>query len=230
MATKTQGFLLGCLILLAGSDEQGEPYTDKALRDQISSLLIAGHESGGSALTWTWYLLSRHPDIERRLRREVSDVLGGRPPGFDDLETLDYARMVFEESMRIYPPIWTMSREAIEDDEIAGYEVPAGTAVMACPFSMHRDERFWSNPEGFDPERFAKHNCDDRPRFAYFPFGGGPRVCIGRRFAMMEAGVIMPMLMQRFHLHLAPWHTVEPIPMISLRPRHGMMMSVHRVH
>ena len=216
-------------LLLAATDENGKPYTDKSLRDQISSVLIAGHETTASALAWTWCLLSRHPDVERKLRSEIVNVLGPRRPDFDDLDSLVFTKMVFEESMRLYPPIWTMSREAIADDELGGYRIPADTAVMVCPYSMHRDERFWVNPEGFDPERFRPGQEEIQPRYAYFPFGGGPRMCIGSRFALMEARIILPMIAQRFHLHLLPGHVVEPLPMISLRPKYGMMMRLQPV-
>jgi len=215
-------------LLLDARDSAGKAFGDKWLRDQIASILTAGYETNACAFAWTSCLLSKHSDVERHLHREVAEVLGGRSPTFDDLSKLSYAKMVFHESMRLYPPIWTISREAIEADEIGGYHVPAGSAVMISPYAMHRDRRFWENPEGFDPDRFSPERERDRPRYAYLPFGGGQRNCIGNRFALLEALVVLSMVLQRFRLDLVPGQRIDPEPMISLRPRYGMLVTLYR--
>ncbi len=203
------------------------PYTDKQLRDQIIFMILAGHETTASALAWTWYLLSSHPEVARRLSQEHADRPDG-PPEFEDLAGMPYTQMVFEEAMRLYPPAWTISRTALGPDEFGGYAVPKGTSVMICPYVVHRDERFWPNPEAFDPERFKPDAAKARPRFSYFPFSGGPRACIGSRFAMIEAKIVLAMVSRRFTLHLVPGQTIEVEPMISLRPRHGLFMTPYR--
>src|SRR5579875_3284924 len=219
--------LLG-LLLAARDEETGEGMDDAELRDQIATIFTAGHETTANALTWTWYLLSQHPWADERLCSELAHRLCGRAPTVGDLPHLTYARMVLEESMRLYPPAHTMSRQALEDDEIAGHKIPKGAAVLVSPWLLHRHEKLWTQPKLFDPERFAPSRAETRPRYAYLPFGGGPRICIGASFAMQEAIIILAMVAQRYRLRLQPGHGIEPIGLITLRPRDGLPMVLER--
>jgi cytochrome P450 len=203
--------------------------TDQQLRDEVITLLLAGHETTANTLTWAWYLLSQNPQAAERLRGELSTVLHGRPPGIEDLPALPYARSVIQEALRLYPPAWIISRRAEQDDEIGGYPIPAGTVVSLSPYVMHRHPRFWPSPAAFDPDRFSPAQAEGRPAYAYFPFGGGPRLCIGRDFAMQEALLILATVAQRFDLRLVPGHPVEPEPLITLRPKFGVKMTLHPV-
>ncbi|OFX13312.1 MAG: hypothetical protein A2516_02110 [Alphaproteobacteria bacterium RIFOXYD12_FULL_60_8] len=165
--------------------------------------------------------------MARRLKAEALSVLGPeRRPTLDDLPDMPYSRMVVEESLRLYPPFWTLSRQVKEDDRLGDYRLPAGATVMISPYVTHRNPRYWDNPEGFDPERFSPERSEHRPKFAYFPFGGGPRVCVGRNMALMEAQLFLAMLVRRYSVSLSPGHKVEPSPMISLRPKNGVRMTV----
>jgi cytochrome P450 len=215
------------MLLLTRDEETGEGMSDRQLRDEVITLLLAGHETIAAALSWTWYLLSLHPDVERKLHAELGLVLGGRTPTLDDLPHLSYATMVFEESMRLCPPAWGQPRQALGDDRIGGYHIPAGAIISLCQWVTHRHPDFWENPEQFDPERFTPERWANRPRFAYFPFGGGARQCIGNHFAMLEAQLILATLAQRFRLDLVPRHPVEPDPTFTLRPRYGVLMTLH---
>ncbi|HEY0320787.1 MAG TPA: cytochrome P450 [Pyrinomonadaceae bacterium] len=219
--------LLG-MLMSARDEETGEGMTDKQLRDEAMTIIAAGYETITQALSWTWYLLSKHPDVERRLHEELEVVLGGRAPVFDDLQKLTYTRMVFEEAMRLYPPIYGIMRTANAEDEIGGYYVPANTEIFICPYITHRHPEFWDNPEDFDPERFSPEAASARPHYAYFPFGGGPRQCIGNSFAMMEAQVIIATVAQNYRLELVPGYTVEPEASVTLRPRYGIMMKLRQ--
>ena len=196
------------------------------LRDQVLSIILAGHETTANALSWTFALLSKHPNVRRRVEAELAEVLGGRMPRFDDLHALTYSKQVFLEAMRLYPPVWTLSREAVADDEILGRNVPQGTTVMLCSYAIHRRPEYWPNPEGFDPDRFTPEAQKSRPRHAYFPFGGGPRTCLGERFATLEALIIMAGVLQRFRLDLTPGQEVRPEPMITLRPAGTLPMTL----
>jgi cytochrome P450 len=200
----------------------------RELRDQVVTIFMAGHETTAQALTWTWYLLSQHPAEEATFHAELERVLGGRAPRFEDLARLRYTRMVLEESMRLYPPAHTMSREALAEDEIEGHRVAKGSVVSIVPWVIHRHRMLWDRPDVFDPERFAPERAAERPRFAYIPFGGGPRICIGASFAMTEALIILAMLAQRYRLSLAPDAAIEPVGLITLRPRHGLPMRLER--
>ncbi len=211
-------------MLMAAYDLGGSEADLNMLRDQVMSMLLAGHETTANALNWTWYLLSKNPGIERRVREEVRGALGDRTPEFADLPKLSYTKMVFEEAMRLYPPVWTMSRAALEPDRLGDHEVEPGTTVMLCPYAVQRNPRYWPNPEGFDPERFTPEAKKARPRYAYFPFAGGARVCLGQHFATMEAQLLIAMVMQRCQLDLVPGQTIEPQPMITLRPKDKVMM------
>jgi cytochrome P450 len=201
--------------------------SDRQLHDEVITLIIAGHETVASALTWTWYLLSLHPAAYRALRSELDRVLAGRAPTASDLPALPYTRMVFEEALRLYPPAWIITRKALAADRIGPYPVPAGGLVVLSPYVTQRLPDFWPNPEGFDPERFAVTQDASRPRFAYFPFGGGPRLCIGNTFAMLEAQLIIATVAQRYRLDLVPGQAIEPEPSVTLRPKHGLWMTAH---
>jgi cytochrome P450 len=215
------------MLMLARDEETGEGMSDLQLRDEIITLLIAGHETGATALAWTWYLLAQNSEAESSLHDELKEVLGGRTPGFEDLPRLAYTRMVIDEALRLYPPAWGMARQAANEDEIRGYHIPAKALVVFSQYVIQRDPRFWENPSAFEPERFSQEHTAARPRYSYFPFGGGPRVCIGNNFAMMEMQLILATLAQRFSLRLVAEHPVEPVPLVTLRPRNGIQVTVH---
>ena len=211
-------------MLLDVRDEQtGEGLSDLELRNEAITFLLAGHETTANALSWTFYLLSQNPEVERELRAELAAVLGGRAPAIENLPQLKFTTMVIQEAMRLYPPIWVIERRAIADDVIGGFHIPAGSSIVISPYVLHRNENFWPDAERFDPTRFSS-----KPR-GYIPFGSGPRFCIGAEFAMMEARLIVPMVMQAFHLELAPGHSASPLPGITLRPKKGLQMILHPV-
>lgn len=214
------------MLMNARDEETGAGMTDQQLRDEVMTLLLAGHETTANALTWTFYLLSEHPAVRAELEAEVDAVLNGRLPTVEDLPQLSYTRMVIEESMRLYPPAYSIGRMAIDDDAIGGYHVPAGSPVFMSSYVTHRHPDFWDEPEAFRPRRFEPQRVQERDRFAYFPFGGGPRLCIGNNFAMMEAQLLLATVVQRYRLHLAPGHPVEMEPLITLRPKYGMVMGI----
>jgi cytochrome P450 len=189
---------------------------------------MAGHETTAMAMTWIWYLLSQHAAVEAKLHAELDAVLGGREPDSQDLAKLTYTRMVIEESMRLYPPVHTIAREALADDTLAGLRVPKGSAVLISPWVLHRHRRLWRDPGRFEPERFSSEQAAARARFSYLPFGGGRRICIGAAFAMAEATLLLATVAQRFRLRLLSGHPVEPQGLITLRPRHGMKMQLER--
>lgn len=215
--------LLG-MLLDARDDETGEGMSDAQLRDEAITIFAAGHETTSNALSWTFLLLARHPEIAARLHDEVDVVLGGRAPTVADLAALPLCKRVLHESMRLYPPAWITDRRAEGDDEICGYHVRAGTRIFLSPWATHRHPRYWDDPEVFDPDRFTPARSEGRPAFAYFPFGGGPRICIGNGFAMMEAQIILAMVSQRFRLELAPGAAVVPERGITLRPAPALPM------
>jgi cytochrome P450 len=214
-------------LLMQARDEADQTGMDDALlASEVVTLLIAGHETTANLLSWTWYLLSQHPEAEARLHAELASVLGGRAPTVGDLPNLPYTRMVIEESLRLYPPAYSFGRKALHDDVVCGYHLPKGAFVLVNPYTTHRHPAFWEDPDAFDPERFSLERSRDRPRFAYFPFGGGPRQCIGNDFALVEARIILATLAQHFRLRLVPGHAVEPEPLITLRPRGGVPMTI----
>jgi cytochrome P450 len=198
--------------------------TDRQLRDEVMTFLLAGHETTAVALTWAWYLLDRNPDVVARLRAEVRAALAGRVPTLEDLPRLGYARMVAEEAMRLYPPVWGFMRQALGPDQLGGYAVPKNAVITISPWVTHRHPQFWEEPERFDPERFTPARVRERPRFAYLPFSGGPRLCIGNEFALMESTLVLAMLVQRYGLQLVPGTVVEPESRLTLRPRGGLPM------
>ena len=221
-----RGDLLSMLMLAQDEEGDGGQMTDKQLRDELMTIFLAGHETTANALTWTWYLLSKHPDIEKKLHEEIDEVLGSRTPSFADVAHLPYTEMVLMESMRLYPPAWAIGRLSTVDCEIAGYFVPKRSLVVMSQYVMHRDKRYYSEPLVFDPDRWKPELRDTRPQFAYFPFGGGPRRCIGEGFAWMEGILVLATLAQRWKLHLVPHHPVALKPVVTLRPKHGMKMVV----
>jgi cytochrome P450 len=219
-----RGDLLSMLLLAQDEEGDGSSMTDEQLRDEAMTLFVAGHETTANALTWTWYLLSQHPEVEARLHEEIDAVLAGELPKPDDFARLRYTEMVFAEAMRLYPPAWTLGRRALNDYQIGEYVVPAGSIVLMSPWVMHHDSRFYPEPYKFDPERWTVGAKESRPKFAYFPFGGGPRVCIGEQFAWMEGVLLIATIAQQWKMRLAPDQRVEPKPMITLRPKYGMRM------
>ncbi len=217
--------LLTTLIEL--TDEQSKTgMTDNQLFDEILTLFMAGHETTAHTLVWTWTLLSKHPHIRNKLNEEVDEVLKKSSLSFDTINALSYTKMVLQESMRIIPAVWGIGREAINDDEIDGYPIPKGATVGVSIYQMHHHPAFWENPEGFIPERFLPENLSNVNKWVYMPFGGGPRMCIGNAFAMMEAQIILSMLSNRFTLDLDPGIPIEFDPGITLRPKHELFMDI----
>ncbi|NVB37118.1 cytochrome P450 [Pseudenhygromyxa sp. WMMC2535] len=217
-------------MLMRATDETGrERMSDVELRDEIMTLVLAGHETTAQALSWTLMLLSQHPAVERALVDEVREVCGDRPPTMADLDALAYTGRVIDESMRLYPPAWIFERLTKVDLELGGYFIPAETMIAIVPWTLHRHPRLWDNPEGFDPDRFTEARSQGRPRYAYLPFGGGPRQCIGLNFARYEAKLVLATLIQRFRFELLPGQDLRPEPSVTLRPRHGLKMRLsHR--
>jgi len=221
------GDLLG--MLMAAQDEAtGEGMSDVQLRHELLTLVLAGHETTANALTFIFYLLSKHPHVMRKLEAEVESVLGERAPGLPDLKQLRYTTMVIEESMRLYPPAWVLEREAIADDLVAGIRVPKDAVIGISPFVLHRNAELYPNPEGFDPERFRPETTATRGKHQYLPFGGGPRFCIGNAFAMMELQVVVSMIVQRARLDLVPGFSLALDPSVTLRPKDGVRVTLSR--
>jgi cytochrome P450 len=216
------------LLLAAQDEESGAGMNDEQLKDEALTLLTAGHETAGAALSWCWYLLGAHPDIQEQFHAQVAANLEGRLPTAEDLPRIPLATAIFEESMRLYPPAWGMPRESIEADVIAGYPLPARSTLILSQHIIHRHPDFWERPDEFDPGRFLPGEPNNRPRFAYFPFGGGPRICIGNTFAMVEGPLALAALAQRFHFALVPGQQVVADPTFTLRPKHGVQVVVRR--
>lgn len=213
--------------LLAALDDAGAGMSDRQLRDEVTTLFLAGHETTSLALAHTIYLLATHPEIERRLVAELDEVLAGRLPTVEDTKALRYTRQVLDESMRLYPPAWTTGREVARDVEIRGYRIPQGSQLLMSQWVVHRDARFFPDPEAFDPDRWLPETAKKLPRYAYFPFGGGPRVCIGNHFAMLEATLVLAVLMQRHHFEVLPGQTLAFNPSVTLRQKGpGMRVRV----
>ena len=213
-------------MLLSAQDEDGSRMTDRQLRDETITLFLAGHETTASTLSWTWWLLARHPAVEAKLHAELDAVLGDRAPTLDDLPKLRYTGHLITESLRLYPAAWGMARLVVEDHEIAGYAVTKGMGVAMAQWVVHRDPRWYDAPEEFRPERWEDDLLKRLPRFAYFPFGGGPRQCIGNAFALMEAALILATIARKFRFLLVADHPVVPLASITLRPRHGVRVTL----
>lgn len=217
--------LLGTMMKAQEEDPSSE-MDNAGLRNQVITLLLAGYDTTASALTWSFYLLSQHPEVVIRLRQELHEALDGRTPIYTDLPALGYTRQVFEESLRLYPPAWVLGRVALGDDQIGNYSVPAATIIAISPYTLHRHPGFWEDPERFDPERFSPECSLGRDRYAYIPFGAGPRKCIGNTFAMLEAQTIIARVMQRFDLKLVHDHELKPEVGFVLRPDREMKMEL----
>jgi cytochrome P450 len=220
------GDLLSMLLLAQDEDAPGSSMTDVQVRDEALTLFLAGHETTANALTWTWYLLSQNPECEARLHLEIDSVLAGRVPEMADLPQLRYTEMVFAEAMRLYPPAWAIGRMSKAPFQLGGFELGAKSICILSPYVIQRDARWFPDPERFDPERWTPEAREARPKFSYFPFGGGARVCIGERFAWMEGVLVLAALAQKWKLRLDPSQKVELLPLITLRTKYGMRMSV----
>ena len=218
---------LMAMLMSARDPDTGEGLSDEELRDEMMTLIFAGHETTASALSWTFWLLAQHPEAARRVREEVLAVSSTRPPSDEDLPALRYTQNAVKEAMRLMPPSWGIARMPIADDEIDGYHVPAGSLVILAACVTHRDPAFWVNPDAFDPDRFSPERSADRHRLAYYPFSGGQRVCIGSHFSMMEATLIVAAVMQRYDLRLDPARPVQIETSMTLRPKGGLWMTLH---
>jgi cytochrome P450 len=212
------------LSILLRAQDRGEQ-SDRQIRDEVMTMLLAGHDTTALTLTYTWYLLSQHPEAERRVHAEVDDVLGGDRPTMADVREFDYLERVIDEAMRLYPPVYTMFREPKEEVELGGYRIPEESAIMLSQWAMHRSERYWDRPDEFDPDRWIRET--DRPRFTYFPFGGGPRHCIGKHLAKLEAKVILARTAQQYRLEYIREGELDLLPSLTMHPRDGMPMRVH---
>ena len=221
-----KGDLLSSM-MLAHDGQNNLKMNDEQLADQVMTLLIAGYETTANALTWTWYLLSQNPWAWDRLREEIRQGLDGRLPIAADLARLPYVRMVFEESLRLYPPAWMIGRRALGADEIGGYTVRPGTVIATCVYTLHRNPAFWKEPDIFDPERFSDSATRNRHKYSYIPFGAGPRQCIGNNFGLLEAALAIACIANRFGLRLAEGIEVKPQPLFVLRPSRDLLMTLH---
>lgn len=216
--------LLG--LLLDARYEDGAPMSEQQIRDEVLTIFLAGHETTANALAWTFYLLDRHPAADEVLQQEIRGTLSGRLPELEDVERLTFARSVFAESLRLYPPAWALGRRAVAEHQAGSYRLQAGTIVVLSPYVTHRHPEFWPDPERFDPSRHTPSSSAARPKFAYFPFGGGPRVCIGERFAWMEGVLVLATLARRWRFRVVDPASVEPQAVITLRPRGGLRVRL----
>lgn len=225
-AGEDRGDLLSMLLLAQDAEEGGGGMSDEQLRDEVMTLFLAGHETTANALAWTWYLLSQNREVEAKMHAEIDEVLGRKLPAFEDVARLNYTERVFTEAMRLYPPVWLMGRRSVSASKIGGYYVPAKSIVLLSQFVTHHDERYYVEPERFDPDRWLPEARASRPRYSYFPFGGGPRLCIGEQFAWMEGILILAVIAQKWKFRLVPGHPVKTQPLITLRPKHGIKMTI----
>lgn len=217
------GDLLSMLLLIEDADT-GERMTDTQLRDEVLTMLVAGHETTATALTWAWGLLDQHPEVRSKLDAELAQVLGGRSPTMDDVPNLTYTRMIIDETMRLYPPVYIFSRHVVADDELNGYHIPKGASVDLSPYLTHRHPDFWEEPERFMPERFSAEQVAARHKYAYIPFSTGPRICIGNNFALLEMTLVLATVAQRYRPRLIAPTLPKALPLITLRPQDGMPM------
>ena len=216
------------MLMEAKDEDTGEQMSDQQLRDETMTIFLAGHETTALALSWLWYLLDKNPEEAQKLYDEIDQVTDGKTPTLEDLQRMPFTRMVMDESLRLYPPAWLIMRENLEEDTFGGYRIPKGYTFMIPVYNIHRDPRLWDKPDEFIPERFSKENAKSHHRFAYFPFGGGPRQCIGNNFALMEMQIIMVMMLQKFRFKVSAGFKPEMLPMITLRMKDGMRMDVAR--
>jgi cytochrome P450 len=216
-------------LLAARDPETDRPWTDREVHDELMTIFLAGHETTGCGLAWTLYAIAEHPEVGRRLEAELASVLGGRVPAADDLPRLPYLSRVVDESLRRYPPIWLFPRDANADGELGGYRILANTSILLTPYASHHNPAYWDDPEEFDPDRFLPERSAGRPRYAYLPFGGGRRQCIGYYLALLELRLIVAMVVQRFRLRVVPDHPVVCGPLVSLRPLHGIRVTLEEV-
>lgn len=213
--------------LLAAWDEEGNELTEEELRDQVMTIFLAGHETTAHTLSWTWYLLSQHPEVETKLSHEMNEVLSGRAPRYQDVRQLRYATQIIQESMRLYPAAWAIPRQVVKRVEIGKRRFEPGDIILISQYAMHRDPDYFEQPQEFIPERFSPEVLKNIPPYAYFPFGGGPRVCVGNHFAMMESVLILVTIAQRYKLRVAQPHPpVVPEPLITMRPKNGLIMQI----
>ena len=224
---RDEGDLLS-MLLAAHDEDDGSQMTDRQLRDEVMTIFLAGHETTALTLSWCWYLLAQNPEAEAKFHAELDEVLAGRLPTMADLGRLKYTEMIAKESMRLYPPAYGLGRETIEECEIGGYRVPAKSQVFMFQWAMHRDPRYFDEPAEFRPDRWTEDFTGTLPKYAYFPFGGGPRACIGNYFAMMEIVLVLATIGQRFKFSLVPDHEVSLLPAMSLRPKDGIKVVVQQ--
>ncbi len=213
-------------LLISAKDDEGKSMDRTQLRDEVLITFFAGHETTANLLTWTWVMLSKNPLVREKLHAELETVLNGRIPTLDDVPNLTYTRMVLDEALRLYAPVAIMARDPLADDEIDGFHIPAGSMVTITPYITHRHPEFWHNPEAFDPERFTPEEAAKRPRYAYYPFGAGSRICIGQHFAILEAVLALATIAQRFELQLVPGLEIKPEFIGTMRPNRDVMMVV----
>ncbi|BFV60901.1 cytochrome P450 [Kitasatospora sp. CMC57] len=216
-------------LIEATAGEPDEAVRRQRMRDELVTLLLAGHETTASTLSWTFLLLDQHPLVLEKVHAEVVEVLGDRQPVPEDLHRLTYTSQVLEEVMRLYPPVWILPRKAQQEDEIGGFHVPAGAEVLICPYTLHRHPGFWDAPDRFDPERFAPGRAAGRHRYSYIPFGAGPRYCVGSSLGMLEATVVLAAVVRELKLVKAPGYVPKPEPMLTLRVQGGLPMTVHPI-
>jgi cytochrome P450 len=214
------------LSILLRARKRGEQ-TDQQLRDEVVTMLLAGHDTTALTLTYSWYLLSEHPHARERVHQEVADVVGDGRPTMDDVREFAYLEWVINEAMRLYPPVYTLFREPTEDVELGGYDIPEGSALMLSQWAVHRSPRWWDDPDTFDPERWRQERVNERPSFAYFPFGGGPRHCIGKHLAKLEAQLILARTASQYELESRRRGRLEFRPSLTMHPKDGMPMTVH---
>jgi cytochrome P450 len=210
------------MLLLAQEEVSGQELTDKQVRDEVMTLFVAGHETSATALAWTWYVLATRPDIAARVQEEVDAALDGCKPAIAHVGRLPYTRMVILETLRLYSPIYLYDRSPSRDTALGGYRIKKGAIIFLSPYAMHRHPRYYPDPERFDPDRWLPEEADKRPKYAYFPFGGGPRTCIGEQFAWAEIVLILAVLLRRWNVALAPDQPIVMEPLITMRPKHGI--------
>lgn len=214
------------MLCSARDPETGTSMSRRQIRDEVLTLFVAGHETSATAMSWTLWLLCRHPEVARCLDAELAEVLGGRFPEWDDLPRLRWTRQILKESMRLYPPAYAIGRQAVEADTLCGYHVPARSIMFISIYALHRHPKYYEHPDRFVPEHFSESAVKARPRLAYMPFGAGPRMCVGNHFAMIEMTLLLAVLWQQFRFELAPEHPVVPHPLVTLKPKHGIRMRV----